>query len=73
MATLRFEFVAQDHILYEGDVNMVIIPGTDGVIGIMPKHAPLMAVVAPGEVLVRIDGRGRRILRRWWRFCRSPT
>lgn len=56
MATLRFEFVAQDHILYEGDVNMVIIPGTDGVIGIMPKHAPLMAVVAPGEVLVRVDG-----------------
>jgi len=56
MATLRFEFVAQDHILYEGDVNMVIIPGADGVIGIMPKHAPLMAVVSPGEVLVRIDG-----------------
>ena len=56
MSILRFEFVAQDHILYEGDVNMVIIPGTDGVIGIMPKHAPLMAVVAPGEVMVRVDG-----------------
>ncbi len=56
MSTLRFEFVSQDHILYEGDVNMVIIPGTDGVLGIMPKHAPLMAVVSPGEVLVRVDG-----------------
>jgi F-type H+-transporting ATPase subunit epsilon len=57
MSTLRFEFVAQDHIVYEGDVNMVIIPGADGVIGILPKHAPLMAVVSPGEVDVKIDGR----------------
>ncbi|HEY53699.1 MAG TPA: ATP synthase F1 subunit epsilon [Caldilineae bacterium] len=56
MSTLRFEFVAQDHIVYEGDVNMVIIPGADGVIGILPKHAPLMAVVSPGEVVVKVDG-----------------
>lgn len=56
MSTLRFEFVAQDHIVYEGDVNMVVIPGADGVIGVLPKHAPLMAVVAPGEVLVRKEG-----------------
>lgn len=56
MSTLRFEFVAQDHIVYEGDVNMVIIPGADGVIGILPKHAPLMAVVLPGEVVVKVDG-----------------
>ena len=56
MSTLRFEFVAQDRIIYEGDVNMVIIPGADGVLGILPKHAPLMAVVSPGEVMVRVDG-----------------
>ena len=53
MSTLRFEFVAQDHIVYEGDVRMVIIPGADGVIGVLPKHAPLIAVVDPGEVMVR--------------------
>lgn len=56
MSTLRFEFVAQDHIVYEGDVYMVIIPGADGVIGVLPGHAPLMAVVSPGEVLVRKEG-----------------
>ncbi|RME83899.1 MAG: ATP synthase F1 subunit epsilon [Caldilineae bacterium] len=56
MSTLRFEFVAQDHIVFEGDVNMVLIPGADGVIGVLPKHAPLMAVVEPGEVMVRIEG-----------------
>jgi F-type H+-transporting ATPase subunit epsilon len=57
MSTLRFEFVAQDHIVYEGDVNMVTIPGADGVLGILPKHAPLMAVVAPGEVIVHVNGK----------------
>ena len=56
MSTMRFEFVVQDHIVYEGDVNMVIIPGADGVLGILPKHAPLMAVVTPGEVMVRLEG-----------------
>ena len=56
MSTLRFEFVAQDHVVYEGDVNMVVIPGADGVIGVLPKHAPLMAVVVPGEVVVRKEG-----------------
>ena len=56
MSTIRFEFVAQDHVVYEGDVNMVVLPGADGVIGVLPKHAPLMAVVAPGEVMVRKEG-----------------
>ncbi len=55
MSTLRFEFVAQDRIIYDGDVTLVTIPGADGVLGILPKHAPLMAVVAPGEVIVRVD------------------
>lgn len=56
MSTIRFEFVTQDRIVYQNDVNMVIVPGADGVIGVLPKHAPLMAVVNAGEVLVRKDG-----------------
>ncbi|NUQ36844.1 MAG: ATP synthase F1 subunit epsilon [Caldilineales bacterium] len=56
MSTLHFEFVAQDRMIYEGDVTMVILPGADGVIGVLPKHAPLMAVVSPGEVQVRAEG-----------------
>ncbi|NOX62381.1 MAG: ATP synthase F1 subunit epsilon [Chloroflexi bacterium] len=56
MSTLHFEFVAQDRIVFEGDVNMVVLPGADGVIGVLPKHAPLMAVVVPGEVMVRQEG-----------------
>lgn len=57
MATLRFEFVAQDSIVFEGDVTMVSIPGADGALGVLPRHAPLMAVVNPGEVMVRQEGK----------------
>lgn len=56
MSTIHFEFVAQDHLVYDDDVAMVSIPGADGVIGVLPKHAPLMAVVVPGEVMVRKEG-----------------
>lgn len=56
MSTIRFEFVAQDHIVYEGDVSMVTIPGAAGVFGVLPRHAPLMAVVEPGEVVVHKEG-----------------
>ena len=58
--TIRFEFIAQERILVQDDVNMVIAPGAAGVIGILPKHAPLMAVIAPGELVVKKDGQPDR-------------
>ncbi|MEA3336110.1 MAG: ATP synthase F1 subunit epsilon [Chloroflexota bacterium] len=54
--TIRFEFIAQENVVYEDDVNMVVAPGASGVLGILPKHAPLMTVVEPGEVVVKKEG-----------------
>ncbi len=54
--TMRFEFIAQERIILEDDVNMVIAPGAGGVLGILPRHAPLMAVIAPGELVIKKDG-----------------
>ncbi|MER2600625.1 MAG: ATP synthase F1 subunit epsilon [Caldilineales bacterium] len=53
---MRFEFIAQERIILEDDVNMVIAPGAGGVLGILPRHAPLMAVIAPGELVIKKDG-----------------
>lgn len=58
--TLRFEFIAQERIILQDDVNMVIAPGAGGVLGILPRHAPLMAVIIPGEVVVKKDGQEDR-------------
>ncbi|MCS6845457.1 MAG: ATP synthase F1 subunit epsilon [Caldilineales bacterium] len=58
--TLRFEFIAQDHIVFQGDVEMVIAPGANGTLGILPRHAPLMTVIVPGELIVKLPGNQER-------------
>lgn len=56
MATIRLDFVSQDHMVFSGDVTEILAPGIEGQLGILPKHAPLMTVLAPGEVLVKREG-----------------
>ena len=46
--------------MYEDDVDMVILPGASGVFAALAKHAPMMAVLQPGEILVRKQGEGDR-------------
>ncbi len=58
--TMRFEFIAQERIILQDDVTMVVAPGASGVLGILPRHAPLMTVVAPGEVVVKKEGQPDR-------------
>ena len=55
-STMRFEFIAQENVVYQDDVSMVVAPGESGVVGILPRHAPLMTVVVPGEVVVYKEG-----------------
>lgn len=50
---IRCEIVSQDAPLYEGDVDIVVIPGVDGIMGILPNHAPLLTTLNFGVVQVR--------------------
>lgn len=56
MATIRLDFVSQDHMVFSEDVSEIIAPGIDGQLGILPKHAPFMTILAPGEVIVKREG-----------------
>jgi F-type H+-transporting ATPase subunit epsilon len=56
MATTHLSLIAQDRIIYEDDVDMDILPGASGVFAALPKHAPQMAVLQPGEIRVRKEG-----------------
>ena len=47
---LRFELVAPTGRVFEGDVEMVVIPAVTGEIGVLPRHAPLIAHLAIGRV-----------------------
>jgi len=53
---LRFEIVTAERVVYSADVDVVVAPGIEGQLGILPNHAPLMTMLQPGELLVRKDG-----------------
>lgn len=50
---LRLDIVTQERLAYSGEVDMVIAPGIDGVLGILPHHAPLITALVPGELRVK--------------------
>ncbi len=52
---IRCEIVSQDRIVYQGDVDIVIIPAGEGVIGVLPRHAPLLTTLQYGIITVRVD------------------
>ena len=56
MPSLQVEIVTAERVVYSGEVEAVIAPGTEGQLGILPHHAPLMTSLAPGELVVRADG-----------------
>jgi F-type H+-transporting ATPase subunit epsilon len=56
MSTTRLDFVSQDHLVFSGDVAEVIAPGFEGQLAILPKHAPLITILSPGEVVVKREG-----------------
>ena len=56
MAPMLLEIITAESQVYGDDVDMVVAPGIDGQLGILPHHAPLMTMLQPGEVMVRKDG-----------------
>jgi F-type H+-transporting ATPase subunit epsilon len=53
---IRCEIVSQDRIVFQGDADMVLLPGTDGEMGILPHHAPLLTTLKYGIIKVRSHG-----------------
>jgi F-type H+-transporting ATPase subunit epsilon len=56
LMTIRCEIVSQDRMVYEGDVDIVVLPGADGEMGILPHHAPLLTTLKYGFIKVRKQG-----------------
>lgn len=49
---LKFSLVSPERELYSGEVDQVDLPGTEGALGILPNHSPLMAALSAGLVTV---------------------
>ena len=57
MAKLTVEIVtAERQVLAEDDVDMVVAPGSEGVVGILPRHAPLLTLLNPGVIRIKKHG-----------------
>ncbi|HUQ16283.1 MAG TPA: F0F1 ATP synthase subunit epsilon [Candidatus Saccharimonadales bacterium] len=53
---LRLEIITPEGAVYADDVDMVIAPGSEGYLGILPHHAPLLSALGQGELRVRQAG-----------------
>jgi F-type H+-transporting ATPase subunit epsilon len=51
--TIRCEIVSQDRTVFENDVDIVVVPGMDGEMGILPNHSPLLSTIRLGVIKVR--------------------
>ena len=53
---MMLEITTVERQVYGEEVDMVIAPGVDGQLGILPRHAPLMTMLQPGELTIRKGG-----------------
>ncbi len=53
---INLEIVTVERLLYSDDVDMVVVPGIEGVMGILPDHTPLLTALDHGELIVRKEG-----------------
>jgi|ERR1700723_1529193 F-type H+-transporting ATPase subunit epsilon len=49
-ARVKFELVSPEKILVSEDVDMVVVPGTEGYFGVLPGHSPFISSIRPGTI-----------------------
>ncbi len=54
---IRCEIATQDKLLYQGPADIVVVPGSEGEMGILPNHAPLLTTLGYGVLRLRHEGR----------------
>ena len=63
--TFDLSLVTPEGTAFEGEAQMLIVPGAAGEIGVLARHAPLVAMLKAGEVRVRAQGQ-------WLSFASGP-
>ena len=58
---ITFDFVSPEKLLFNDEVGMIIVPGKDGDIGVLPGHSKLLSSLRPGRVM--LYGEGKQLLK----------
>jgi F-type H+-transporting ATPase subunit epsilon len=53
---VKFELVSPERLLVSREVEMVVVPGSEGDFGVLPDHAPLISTVRPGTIEIYEGG-----------------
>ncbi len=56
MAPMLLEIVTAERLVYSDEVDIVVAPGMEGELGILPHHAPLLTILQPGELRIQKTG-----------------
>ena len=62
MATLHFELVSPEKLLFSGEVEQVDVPGAEGDFGVLAGHAPFVTTLRPGILTVHAGGGAQQIV-----------
>ena len=62
MATFHFDLVSPEKLLFSGDVDQVDVPGSEGDFGVLAGHAPLIATLRPGVLIIYAGGGELRVV-----------
>jgi F-type H+-transporting ATPase subunit epsilon len=65
MATFEVSLVTPDGPAFDGEAELLIVPGAAGEIGVLARHAPLVAMLKAGEIRVKAKGE-------WHTFAAGP-
>ena len=52
MANISFDLVSPEKLLFNDKVGMIIVPGKDGDLGILPGHSKVISTLRPGRVMI---------------------
>lgn len=59
---MRLEVITTERRVLDEQVEMIVAPGANGMIGVLPNHAPLMSTLNPGELEVHVEGKDKKYL-----------
>ena len=58
---MNLDIVTTEETVYTGDIDLLVAPGIEGWLGILPRHAPLLTVLNSGNLLIRKDGKDQEL------------
>ena len=56
MAVMQCDIITPEGVTFSGEAEMVVVPGSEGQLGVLPRHQPIVAHLDVGEVRVRVGG-----------------